>query len=208
MALGGIDLTVPSGEKLAVFGSNGAGKSTLLRVVAGLLRPGSGRVAIQGQDPRALKSWIGYLGHDPFLYDYLTVGENLELYCDLYGAARTAAPRCADLVGMSNRWDTRVNELSQGERQRAGLARALLHDPKYLLLDEPFSNLDAEGVVRVQSIIGTKDRTVLLVTHDQERAAAVCDRSVRLEKGRLTEPSRDPRALEPLGSFSLQPGSQ
>jgi len=187
-AVQSIDLKIPSGETLAIFGHNGAGKSTLLRLIAGLLRPTAGTIEIDGADPRHCKSAIGYLGHDPYLYGYLSVTENLEFFADLYRMDRRRAGPMLELVEMTAKADAMVNELSQGERQRVGLARALLHDPRYLLLDEPFASLDLSTADLAEQIIQKPGRTILLVTHDQARGRAATARNIFLQSGRLAGP--------------------
>ena len=187
-ALQAIDLEIATGEAVAIFGENGAGKSTLLKLVAGLLRPTTGSVLIDGADPRLSKAKIGYLGHEPLLYGYLSAAENLQLFADLYRVGRSKAPAALELVGMSAKSDSLVNELSQGERQRVALGRALLHDPHYLLLDEPFSSLDAAAADLAETLIRKSGRTVLLVTHDQDRGRAATGRSLTLDSGRLAGP--------------------
>lgn len=180
-----LDLSVTDGEKVTIFGPNGAGKSTLLRLVAGLLRPTSGTVTIDGRDPRLQKARLGYLGHEPFLYGHLTPLENLEFFSDLYGVNRREAARSLERLQIAHRADARVNELSQGEVRRVGLARAVLHDPRLLLLDEPFSNLDDPTADLVQTLLREPGRTVLLVTHDRDRGLAIGDRSILLKEGSL-----------------------
>lgn len=186
-ALQSIDLEIGAGESLAIFGANGAGKSTLLKIIAGLLRPTSGALKIGGADPRDKKSEIGYLGHDPHLYGYLSAIENLEFFADLYRIDRSRAGSMLASVGMAAKRDVMVNELSQGERQRVALGRALLHDPEYLLLDEPFASLDAATSDLAEQLIIKPGRTVVLVTHDQARGRASTNRNIVLEGGRLVE---------------------
>lgn len=184
-AVDSVDLSVQGGEKLAIFGPNGAGKTTLLRLVAGLLRPTAGTVAIEGRHPRQVKASIGYLGHEPFLYQHLSARENLEFFAVLYGVHRNKSAASLERVSMRHKAEARVKELSQGEVRRVALARALLHDPAYLFLDEPFANLDERTADLVAELIAEAARTVLLVTHDRNRAFAICDRSIKLDAGRL-----------------------
>lgn len=189
-ALKGVDLEVAEGEKLAIFGPNGAGKTTLLRVVVGLLRPSAGTVTIDGRKPREVRSRLGYLGHESFLFGHLTAQENLEFYARLYGTAQKRALFSLDAVGMSHKRSAKVNDLSQGETQRVAFARAFLHDPSYLLLDEPFSNLDEPASDLVQSLLRRRGGTLLLVTHDRERANGITDRSILLDAGSIAAEAR------------------
>lgn len=199
-AVDSIDLTVPDGEAVAIFGPNGAGKSTLLRLLAGILRPTAGTVTIDGRDPRQVKRRIGYLGHEPFLYGYLSAEENLRFFTDLYGLSRDQAALSLERVKMRHKAGMRVNELSQGETRRVALARALLHDPEYLLLDEPFSNLDQQTADLVHTLIKRPGRTVLLVTHDVRRGLSICSRSICLDSGRFAGEAPS----IPLSSAQLQ----
>jgi heme exporter protein A len=147
--LRGVDLSVAAGETVVVTGPNGAGKTTLLRVLAAVLRPGGGSVSVLGHalpaDGRAARRRLGYAAHDPLLYPGLTAQENLELFAALHGAPAASAPAALDRVGMAARAGDRVSELSRGMRQRLSLARAVLHGPDLLLLDEPTTGLDEEG---------------------------------------------------------------
>jgi len=194
-ALEGVDLSLASGESLVVLGPNGAGKTTLLRILATLLRPGGGEVRVLGARLPA-EAWkargrIGLLGHDPLLYRDLSGRENLRFQARLHGLGSDAAEeRIEELlrcVGMGRRGDDRIAELSAGMRQRLAICRCVLHEPELLLLDEPDSNLDAEGRELVRQLIGPGGgRTRALVTHDPERALPDADRAIVLDaKGRV-----------------------
>ena len=197
-ALQGIDLTVAAGESLAVLGPNGSGKSTLLRILATLLRPTRGEVSVMGielpRDAWKLRGKIGYLGHEPLLYQDLTGRENLELQAKLYGLepelARSRIEADLELMEMGRRAGGRVNEYSAGMRQRIAICRAVLHRPTLLLLDEPDSNLDPEGRELARHLIGPGEgRTRVLVSHEPERALAEADVVLRLAHGgRIEEP--------------------
>jgi heme exporter protein A len=172
--LRGVDLDVRSGELLAVAGPNGAGKTTLLRLLAGLMRPSAGEVHIRGQrltrDDPAPRRAIGLLSHHTFLYDDLTPTENLLFTAKLYGLPDgAAAARVAlDEVGLSARANTPVRHLSRGLLQRAAIARALLHQPDILLLDEPFTGLDALSADRFRALLASqlaRGRALVLVSH-------------------------------------------
>lgn len=185
VALSGISLELPEGSVTAVLGPNGSGKSTLLRLVAGLAKPTAGTVLLGTRAPADSKPRIGYLGHEPFVYRYLSAPENLRFYADLYGVDRAAVPRMLEQVGLAAKKDALVRTFSRGQAQRLGLARALLHDPDFLLLDEPFSGLDEAASEMLPDLVARPDRTIVLTTHDGPRAAAVADRMVRLQGGRL-----------------------
>ncbi len=190
-ALDGVGFELASGASLVVLGPNGAGKTTLLRVLATLLRPSGGEVAVLGKtlpdEAWRLRGRIGYLGHEPLLYRDLSGRENLRFQARLYGIERRAAEaRIGELlraVGMERRADERVAELSAGMRQRLSICRCVLHEPELLLLDEPDSNLDAEGREAARDLIGPGAGTRVVVTHDPERHVPDADQVLRLGIG-------------------------
>ncbi len=147
--LRGLDFSAQPGQCVAIIGANGSGKSTLLRCLAGLLRPDAGSVRWFGQPAggAALRAWIGFMGHESGLYSQLSVYENLLFAARMYGLPHPAAraEHWAAEVGLAAHAHRRVAQLSQGMRQRAALARALIHQPRLVLLDEPFVGLDAHG---------------------------------------------------------------
>ena len=188
-ALEGVTVTVPAGATLAVFGANGAGKTTLLRVLAGLLRPHAGTATVLGAelpgDAWKLRPNIGYLGHDALLYRDLTVRQNLNVHARLHGVVPARVAEVIDRVGLSRRANDEVRELSKGMVQRAAVARATLHDPKLLLLDEPRANLDPAAAAQLESLIGkASGKTRVLVSHDVDRTLAEADVTVGLRAGR------------------------
>jgi heme exporter protein A len=184
-ALSGVDLEVAPGERVAIFGPNGSGKTTLLKIIAGLLRPSSGEVAIDGNDPRLVRGRLGYLGHHPYLYPHLSVIENLTLFARLYGVSRTAAETALAWMGLGAKRDALVHTLSRGETQRTALARSVLHDPALLLVDEPFTGLDEEAAAALPGILCREGRTLLMATHDRARGRAMTDQSITLDHGTL-----------------------
>jgi heme ABC exporter ATP-binding subunit CcmA len=184
-ALSGIDLDIPTGETVVVFGHNGSGKTTLIKLIAGLLRPTSGEVLIDGKPPRENRGRLGFLGHDLYLYPHLSVSENLVLYARLYDVGGAEAATALEAVGMSYKKEALVHTLSQGEGQRVALARAVLHDPDLLLVDEPFSGLDEQSAAALPAVLKREGRTLVVATHDTERGKAIADRIVTLEQGRI-----------------------
>jgi heme ABC exporter ATP-binding subunit CcmA len=191
-ALDGIGLELARGETLLVLGPNGAGKTTLLRILATLLRPSGGEVRALGcaipDEAWKLRGRIGFLGHEPLLYRDLSGRENLRFHARLHGIRGEAAEsRIAELlaaVAMERRADERVAELSAGMRQRLAICRCVLHEPELLLLDEPDSNLDAEGRELARGLIGPgEERTRVVVSHDPERFEAEAGQVLRLEAG-------------------------
>ncbi len=190
-----IDLTFAPGERVALFGHNGAGKSTLIRMIAGLLRPTEGGVTVGGVAPwdagkgAAARAHIGLLSHQTYLYDDLTPLENLVLYGQLYGLtdARGRAAGLLEAVGLTGAANRPVRTLSRGMQQRAALARATLHDPSVLLLDEPETGLDAAARRKLEEV-ATQDapgRTMVLATHNLELGMSVTDRWIILDGGRV-----------------------
>lgn len=191
--LRGVDLRVRTGEVLAVLGANGSGKSTLLRLMASLVRPTRGTVALFGRDPHTspeLRGRIGYLPHHSLLYDSLTVEENLRFFAALYGVARARVRAVLDASGLRSLARRRVRILSRGQRQQADLARALLHDPALLLLDEPFTGLDVDAATRLGAAIrdAAGVRTVVFATHDPAEARRLATGAAVLAAGRLSAP--------------------
>jgi heme exporter protein A len=184
-ALAGITLGIDSGETLVIFGHNGSGKTTLLKVMVGLLRPTSGEVLIDGGPPRAARARLGYAGHDLYLYPHLTVMENLVLFARMYDATPERAEAALASVEMSHKQDALAHTLSRGEGRRVSLARATLHDPDLLLVDEPFSGLDQSSATALPHVLRREGRTLVVATHDVERGRAIADRIVVLERGRI-----------------------
>ena len=186
-ALDSVDLVVERGEHIAVLGENGAGKTTLLRILATALRPSSGKLEIMGLDglkERArLRGRMAYVAHAPGLYPALTAEENLAFFCDLRGADRARVPEALGLAGLTQIARRRVSELSRGMQQRLAIARAMLHDPLLLILDEPDASLDAEGAEILEIVM--RDRTAVIATHNQALATRLCPRSLVLRKGRV-----------------------
>jgi heme exporter protein A len=190
--LEGIELELGRGETLLVLGPNGAGKTTLLRILATLLRPSGGAVRALGcslpDEAWKLRGQIGFLGHEPLLYRDLSGRENLRFHARLHGLEGDAGEsRIAALlaaVEMERRAEQRIAELSAGMRQRLAICRCVLHRPELLLLDEPDSNLDAEGRELARALIGPGEgRTRVIVSHDPERFEAEADQVLRLEAG-------------------------
>lgn len=192
-ALRGVDLRVAWDERVALLGGNGAGKTTLLRLAAGLLRPTSGEIAIAGhaldRAGSGARRLVGFVGHQSLLYPDLTVEENLAFFARLYGVSDSDRRIGALLarLGVAGRRRDRVRTLSRGLQQRVSLARALLHDPPILLLDEPETGLDAAGRTLLAEEVGAPGRTCLLSTHDRGLARQVADRAVVLVGGRIAE---------------------
>ena len=186
VALESIDLTIDTGEHMAVLGENGAGKTTLLRILATASRPTSGRLEIMGLDAlrerRRLRQRIGFVAHAPGLYPALSAAENLEFFCTLQGVSRKRVGETLSLVGLSAVANRPAGQLSRGMQQRLAIGRAVLHDPKLLVLDEPDASLGSDSAELLASVM--RDRTVVLATHDHALAGRLCQRTLMLRHGR------------------------
>lgn len=190
-ALDGIDLRVEEGEAFALLGPNGAGKTTLVRVLSTLLRPTSGKVRVCGlalpDEREEVKKRIGLVSHNPFLYSELTAAENLAFYAELYGVDIDAEALLAR-VCLSHRAQDLVGTFSQGMRQRLSIARALLHDPRILILDEPTAGLDLQSKADFYAMVKelrARGGTIVLATHNLEEASHLCTRAAVLNKGKV-----------------------
>lgn len=201
--LKGIDLEIGSGESFALLGPNGAGKTTLIKIVSTLIKPDGGRVLIDGVDaleePSRVKLLLGVVSHNSYLYEELTARENLEFYARLYSRGDGFIDHLLKEVGLYPRQDSYVYTFSRGMKQRLSIARALLHQPKVLILDEPTTGLDLSSrrwfydMVRRKSSEG---KTVLLTTHSIEEAEKLCSRAGVILGGSLVMTSTTGRGLE------------
>jgi heme exporter protein A len=188
-ALSDVTLTLGHGATLVVFGPNGAGKTTLLRVLATLLRPHGGTARVLGSrlpdEGWAIRGKVGFLGHASLLYRDLTARENLAFHARLHGAPRTRVDALLDQVGLKARADDPVHTYSRGMVQRAAVARAVLHDPELLLLDEPTANLDPHAAEIVEPLIGrTSGRTRVVTSHDPVGGLQDADLALGLRAGK------------------------
>jgi heme exporter protein A len=194
--LRGIDLTLGHGERMALMGANGAGKTTLLRILAALTKPGSGSVIIDGlnveRDAQQIRRLVGFVAHQPYLYDELSAMENLLFFGKMYSVkdAQARSQQLLRRVGLEKRAADRVGTFSRGMVQRLSLARALLHNPQLLLLDEPDTGLDQEGVQIVTDLLDEHTRhggTALFTTHQPERALTLTHNIITLRGGRIID---------------------
>ena len=200
-ALGGVSLSLQAGQSLVVFGPNGAGKSTLLRVLATLLRPHAGSVRVLGkrlpEEAWAVRGRVGLLAHEPLLYRDLTACENLRFHARLHGVALERVERLLELVRLERRCREPLRTLSRGMVQRVAVARAVLHEPELLLLDEPRANLDPAASELVDPLIGAAaQRTRVITSHDPARGLAEADMVLGLRAGR-------PALLRAAGDVSV-----
>jgi heme ABC exporter ATP-binding subunit CcmA len=187
VALRKISLSLEAGRCYVLLGENGAGKSTLLRLVAGLIRPTQGSVRVFSQKPEDVRERIGYMSHAPMLYDEFSGAENLRYFAGLYRERDCMAPEAAlRAVGLDAALTRPVGQYSQGMRQRASLARVLLSQPELLLLDEPFSNMDAASAKQMLDLLvrlRAEGKTIVLTTHQRELAEPVADFLLTLQAG-------------------------
>jgi heme exporter protein A len=188
-ALADVSLSLPEGQTLVVFGANGAGKTTLLRVLATLLRPHGGSVRVLGsklpEEAWAVRGRIGLLAHEPLLYRELTARENLRLQAQLHGVELARVEELLALVDMDGRSQEPLRTLSRGMVQRVAVARAVLHDPQLLLLDEPHAHLDPAAVETLEELIGAPcGRTRVICSHDPGAGLAEADLVLGLRAGR------------------------
>ncbi len=195
-ALRGIDFALEAGDSLAVFGPNGAGKTTLLRILAGLLRPQQGEVRFDGapleRTDSAHRRLVGLIAHYSLLYDGLTAAENLAFYARLYGLRDRDATvlRALESVGLADRAGDAVGTFSRGMVQRMAIARALLHEPRIVLLDEPFSGLDQRAAATLRDLLmrlRAERRTMVLVTHNIDEGLELATHVAIQVAGRFAE---------------------
>ncbi len=191
IAVRNVDLSVREGEAFALLGPNGAGKTTLIRILSTLTRPSSGRAWIMGFDvsskPEEVKRHIGVVSHNPCLYEKLTPRENLSFYAGLYDVSLDI-DALLQRMGLLEAAESYVENLSRGLKQRLAIARAIIHDPPVLLLDEPSVGLDLESRKSFHEMIrdlNSRGATILLTTHFLEEAALLCSRGAVMSRGRI-----------------------
>jgi heme ABC exporter ATP-binding subunit CcmA len=191
-ALRNVELSAPPGACLALIGRNGAGKTTLLRSIAGFSRPGKGKITIFGNSPRdtGTRRLMGYIGHGISVYDELSALENLTLFGKLYGLAdpKKTALEWLERTGLERVKDGLVREFSRGMRQRLAVARAFLHGPKVLLLDEPFTALDDRAIAVLQRLLHealAEGKTIVMSTHQLREALEMATHVALLNRGQV-----------------------
>ncbi len=212
-ALAQVNFTCGSGEIIGLLGPNGAGKSTLLNILATLISPSRGRVEYgartAAQGGAEIRARIGMLGHDLFLYPELTARENLLFFARLYGLPDVEAVAQASLAraGLAERGDDLVSGFSRGMRQRVALERALLHDPRLVLLDEPFTGLDQASTAALVSRLRERQqagRILVIATHDLDVADGLLSRAIFLKNGRVVGSDEDSRGLTERYRLAIQ----
>lgn len=205
--LRGVSLDVRGGEAVGLLGANGSGKSTVLRVVGTLLKPNAGTVSVNGldvgRDASGVRRQVGYLSHTPGLYDDLTARENLQFAADMLGSPPPSLDGLLERVGLAHVADDRVRGFSAGMQRRLALARLILRKPRVLLLDEPYSNLDGDGVALMNATIAgivSTGGAALVALHEIAPAKGLLDRTLTLDEGRI-ETARE----EPAGRDETSP---
>ncbi|MDW7733484.1 MAG: ABC transporter ATP-binding protein [Methanolobus sp.] len=195
-ALKNIGLEILKGESVAIFGPNGAGKTTLLRILSTIITPTRGEVVISGidikKDPSRVRELIGVISHETYLYDELTARENLRFFGNMYGMEKELLEKRIDelleQVNLLRRADDRVGSFSRGMKQRLSIARALVHRPVILFMDEPYTGLDRNSAEAFENVLRILDRdnvTKIMVSHNIERAVQLCDRLIVIDRGEI-----------------------
>lgn len=193
-ALRGIDLTVGKGEFFTLFGPNGAGKTTFIKLLATLAKPTSGSLTIAGlnavKEPHGVRAVTGVISHDPYLYENLSALENIRFFGELYGVSdlERRAVEVITEVGLGARMHDLVRNFSRGMKQRLAVARAIVHEPSILLLDEPYTGLDQHGAAvfgTMLSALKSRNRTILMTTHSIDEGLGMSDRVGIIAGGRL-----------------------
>jgi heme exporter protein A len=196
MVLRGLDLTIRQGEFVTIIGPNGAGKSTLLKILATLLKPSSGSIKVGGWElptyADKIRRYIGLVSHHSLLYDDLTAVENLQFFAQLYDLpdSENRIKESLKLVGLASRQRDPVRTFSRGMLQRLTIARATLHEPDILLLDEPYTGLDQEASLVLDNLLKRESengRTILMITHDLAHGVQICDRVLILHRGKIIQ---------------------
>jgi heme exporter protein A len=197
-AVDGVSLTLDAGECLALFGPNGAGKTTLLRLLAGLLSPTSGTCRIGGGESRAgasARGDVGLISHASMLYSALSARENVEFTARMYGLPdpRGAADVALRIMRVADRGDTPVRALSRGLQQRVSIARAIVHEPRLILCDEPYTGLDAAGSAALTAVLEERRASgaaLVLVTHNLDEGLVLATHAAVMQRGRFTRYER------------------
>jgi heme exporter protein A len=211
-ALAGVTLEVQRGEFLTLFGRNGAGKTTFLKIASTLVRATYGRLRVEGIDireqPEKARRHIGFLSHNTYLYRDLNPVENLRFFAQLYGVPNAEAriQSLLDRIGLKRRASDPVRAFSRGLHQRVGIARVMLHDPALILLDEPYTGLDANASETLNGMLDeavAAGKTVILTTHDLEQGLRAATRTAIIDRGKIvfSASGKDPAVREAYDQF-------
>ena len=211
-ALAGVTLNLKRGEFLALFGRNGAGKTTFLKIASTLVRPTHGKLQVEGidirQEPELARRRIGFLSHNTYLYRDLNAVENLRFFGRLYGTPNLEdrIQQLLDRVGLRRRISDPIRSFSRGLHQRLGVARVMLHDPSIILLDEPYTGLDANAVEILNAMLDEaagKGKTIVLTTHDCEQGLRAATRAAIIDRGKIvfTSGADDPAVRDAYSDY-------
>jgi len=211
-ALAGVTLNVERGEFVALFGRNGAGKTTFLKIAATLVKHTHGTLRINGIDireaPEQARRHIGFLSHNTYLYRDLNPVENLRFFARLYGLKQPESriESLLDRVGLRRRMSDPVRAFSRGLHQRVGIARVMLHDPSLILLDEPYTGLDANAVGTLNEMLdeaSAAGKTIILTTHDIDQGLRAATRAVIIDRGKIvfSGSAKDPEIRDAYGTY-------
>jgi ABC-2 type transport system ATP-binding protein len=190
-ALRKVSFSADKGQIIGFLGPNGAGKSTMMKILTGFIKPNEGAVLVDGidvlQNPIEAQKTIGYLPEHNPLYTEMYVREYLQFQAAIFKVAKSEIETCIEKVGLTSEAHKKINQLSKGYQQRVGIAAAILHNPKVLILDEPTTGLDPNQIVEIRALIKElgKDKTVLFSTHIMQEVEAVCDRVIIIKKGEI-----------------------
>ncbi len=191
-AVKNLNIEIKKGELYGILGPNGAGKTTVVRILCGALKPTEGTISVKGYDilehPIKVKAMLGYLPEEPNFYERLTARKMLEFFSELYGVNDDdRIDELLDMVGILERADSQISTFSKGMRQRLGIARAILHDPEILILDEPTMGLDPESARSMRDFVlqHKREKTIIMCTHYMNEADELCDRIGIMNKGEL-----------------------
>ena len=191
-----IDLDVKKGEFITIFGPNGAGKTTLMKIMSTLVEPSGGSIVIDGfdvkDDPVDIRKRIGSISHETYLYSELTAEENLRFFGRMYGMDKNHLDARVDelieQVGLEYRSNDRVGTFSRGMKQRLSIARALIHEPSILFLDEPYTGLDQHAASTFENVLrglDAQNTTKIMISHNMDRSLKMCDRVLILNNGKI-----------------------
>ena len=190
-ALSQVSFSADKGQIIGFLGPNGAGKSTMMKVLTGYIKPDQGTIFVDGinvlKNPIAAKKVIGYLPEHNPLYAEMYVREYLQFQAAIYKVAKSQIEDCIEKVGLTLEANKKIHQLSKGYQQRVGIAAAILHNPKVLILDEPTTGLDPNQIIEIRALIQElgKNKTVLFSTHIMQEVEAVCDRVIIIKKGEI-----------------------
>lgn len=196
LVLAEINISFTKGEIVALLGINGAGKSTLMKILAGIISPDSGKVSFSGKGlnihPLDMKRQMGYLSEDNPLYEDVYVREYLAYIADLYKVDKSKVIQLIDAVGLQGEYKKKLKTLSKGNRQRVGIAQALMHNPSFLILDEPTSGLDPNQRESLNKLLLelSKDKVILFSTHMLHEVKEICTRFILIDKGQIVADER------------------